>query len=61
MTSSMSIKVERWRDSCVYHVEITVGELVRVYEVEAEDWPSAENKALKLWYDDEAEARGESI
>lgn len=56
VTESMSVKSTRWKESGIYQVEITVGELTRIYVVPAEDWPSAENKALELWQEDEGKA-----
>ena len=56
MTEPTHIRSSRMEMTSVYHVEITAGELTRIYEVWAADFPSAENKALKLWFEDEARA-----
>ena len=41
----------------IYHVEVTAGELTRIYEIEARSYVDAELKAWAFWRQDEARAR----
>jgi len=57
MTEPTHIKSSRMTSNpSIYYVEVTAGELTRVYEIEAVGYAEAELKALASWRADEARA-----